>query len=52
MLGGEPAGQQVDLVDRFVSVAVRPVELDLLSGITLRALLSMWRTMKIVEPDT
>lgn len=45
-LDGAPSGFQVGLVDSVVPVALRPVELDMLSGATLRHFAAVFRAMK------
>jgi hypothetical protein len=45
-LTGSRSGVHVDLVDSLVPVAVRPVELDLLSGVTLGRFAETYRTLR------
>jgi Calcineurin-like phosphoesterase len=50
-LHGKRSGFQLDLVDAVVPVAVRPVELDLLSGVTLRRFAAMYRDLRAGWPE-
>jgi hypothetical protein len=50
-LHGRRSGFQLDLVDAVVPVAMRPVELDLLSGVTLRRFAAMYRDLRATWPE-
>lgn len=50
-LDGSPSGFQVGLVDSVVPVAIRPVELDMLSGATLRHFAAIYARMRSERPE-
>src|SRR5262249_26427770 len=50
-LSGMRSGGHLDIVDRLVSVAVRPVELDLLSGVTFEHFVSLYGRMHSARPE-